>query len=331
MTGQHEERTVVLKPLKSRDTWETLCSTFLDATAFHHYDFLESVAPLLSCSFVPLMVSSCDQSVGLVPLLVKKLGPFCTVNWVPFPYLGPLVPRDLLPATLGALKREARRRRALNHQQSFSEVVRDDGFDGFKTFRDRTFVIPLSGRSDEDLLAAMQTTLRGNIRRAQRSEVEVCTAEIDDFALMEIWLGQLYTAKGMPAMYPAGTCERVFHALQNVPGSIFSAARLEGRTVAVLIAFSTVRSAFCWQYATDPLCRSKHLTDLLIWHAILQARDSGAIEFDLVGAPNEGIANYKRRFGAAERHYTVLQKQARVHRIAVDTLYNKIPKLAPGH
>jgi len=327
MTRRRQEHDLVLAPLRSRDAWETVCSTFPHATAFHHYDFLETVAPSLNCSFVPLTVFSHGQSVGLAPLLVKKLGPFCTINWVPFPYLGPLVPRELIPATLHALRREARRRRALNHQQSFSDAIADNGFDGFTASRDRTFIIPLSGRSDEDLLAAMQVTRRGDIRRAQRSEFEVCTAETDDFSLMELWLGRLYAGRGMSAMYPAGTCERIFHVLQSKPGSIFSAARLNGRTVAVLIVFSTARAAFCWQFAADPLYRSKHLIDLLTWHAILQARDYGAIEFDLVGTPNEGIALYKSRFGACERYYTVLQRQAKAHRIAVGTLSNKRPML----
>ena len=96
-----------------------------------------------------------------------------------------------------------------------------------------------------------------DIGRAQRSGFEVCAAEIDDFALMDVWAGQLYAARGMPAMYPAGTYVRLFHVLKDVPGSIFSAARLGGQTVAVQMAFSTARSAFSWQGAVDPSYRSK--------------------------------------------------------------------------
>ena len=76
------------------------------------------------------------------------------------------------------------------------------------------------------------------------------------------------------------------------------------------------RCAFSWQYAADPSNRSTNAQDLLIWHAMVRARDTGAIELDLVGSPNNGVAEYKRRFGALERNYTVLQRQTRSHRVA---------------
>jgi CelD/BcsL family acetyltransferase involved in cellulose biosynthesis len=328
MTGRQQERSVILAPVKCRSDWEAACATFPNATAFHHYDFLESVAPPLDCSFVPLVVFHRGEPVGLAPLLVKKLGPFCTINWTPFPYLGPLVPRELISETLHALRQEARRRRALNHQQSFADVIADSGLDGFAASRDRTFVIPLSGRSDEDLLAAMHTTRRKNIGTARRSGFEFCEAKVDDFALLDVWLGQLYAAQGMPAMYPTGTSARLFHALRDVPGSIFSAVRLGGQTVAVLVVFSAAKSAFGWQWAADPSHRSKYPADLLMWRTLIRARDGGASEFDLVGAPTEGIALYKSRFGAAERYYTVLQRQAKVHAIAVNAISHQIPKLS---
>ena len=330
MTTSRPEPGVILAPLKSPGDWDAACATFPNSTAFHRYDFLDTVAPPLNCSFVPLVVLHHGEQVGLAPLLVKKLGPFCTINWVPFPYLGPLVPQELIAATLQALRQEARRRRALNHQQSFSEVNAGREFEGFTTSLDRTFVIPLSGRSDQDLLAAMHTTRRRDIGRAQRSGFEVCAAELGDFALMDAWLGQLYAAQGMPAMYPAGTYARLFGVLKDAPGSIFSVVRLGSKTVAAQIAFSTGRTAFGWQLAADPSYRSKYPIDLLIWHALVRARDNGALEFDLVGAPNEGIALYKSRFGATERHYTVLQKQAKVHAIAMGARSGLVPKFVRG-
>jgi CelD/BcsL family acetyltransferase involved in cellulose biosynthesis len=307
----------VLVPLTSRGEWEDACSAFPDATAFHRYDFLQSVAPSLRCRFVPLQVFFRGQSVGVAPLLVKRLGPFCTINWVPFPYVGPLVPPALIPATLSALTLEARRRRALNHQQSFSRAIADRPTEGFTSITDRTFVIPLSGRSDEDLMAAMQRGRRQQIHRAQRAGFEVCPAETEDLRLMDVWARQVYAAQGLRPDYRAGTYERLFGALRNASGSVFQVARLNGRTVAVDILFLTARRAFGWQAAVDPSHQSDHPQALLTWCALLWARDAGAIEFDLTGAPNEGIATYKRRFGALERHYPVLQRQAGLHGTAL--------------
>lgn len=304
----------------SREKWEDICAYFPSATAFHRYDFLESVASPLRCNFIPLMVFFCNRPVGVAPLMVKRLGPFCTINWVPFPYLGPLVPPELISTTLSALRLEAKRRRALNHQQSFSHLITDSMVDGFKNSTDRTFVIPLSGRSDEDLLAAMHSSRRRGIRRAERAGIEVGPAEAGDFSFMDRWLSQVYAAQGLPIPYPDGTYQRLFQNLHNAPGWTFLAARLNGRPSAVLIALSTANRAFAWQYAMDPSDRSVSPQDLLLWRALIRARDSGTIEFDFVGTPNDGIAVYKSRFGAVERHYSVLQRRTRSHRMAVGAI-----------
>jgi CelD/BcsL family acetyltransferase involved in cellulose biosynthesis len=310
----------MLVPLTSRGEWEDACSAFPEATAFHRYDFLESVARPLRCMFAPLSVQFRGQPVGVAPLLVKQLGPFCTINWVPFPYLGPLVPTPLIPATLTALRLEAKQRRALNHQQSFSRIATVGPASGFASCTERTFVVPLSERSDEDLLAAMQKKRREEIRRAQRAGFEVCPAETQDFRHVDVWLNHAYAVQGLSTGYGAGTCEQTFRALGKAPGSVFQAARLNGRTIGVAVTFATAQRAFGWQIAIDPLHRSGNPQALLTWCALLWARDNGAVEFDLVGAPNEGIAIYKSRFGAVERHYTVLHRQAGPHRAALSVL-----------
>jgi CelD/BcsL family acetyltransferase involved in cellulose biosynthesis len=324
--GQWQQNRVVLTGPASRDEWEDACAASPDTTAFHRYDFLESVAPSLRCEFVPLSVLANGQPVGIAPLLVKQLGPFSTVNWVPFPYLGPLVPAALIDATLSALTLEARRRRAVNHQQSFSHVIEGHQGGGFASLTDRTFVIPLSNRSDEDLLAAIPHKRRQQIRRAQRAGLEVCSAEAGDFRLMGAWLSQVFAAQGLRAPYPAETYGRVFKALRSTPGSFFHTARLNGQTVAVKIAISTPRRAFAWQTAVDHSHQLNYPQALLTWHSLLWARDAGVMEFDLVGAPNDGIAAYKKGFGALERHYTVLHRQARAHRTILSVLsHPKIP------
>jgi CelD/BcsL family acetyltransferase involved in cellulose biosynthesis len=317
---RHRQQRVQLALAASQDEWERLCVLASQATAFHRYDFLNSVAPLLNCRFIPLMVLFQRQAVGVAPLLVKRLGPFCTINWVPFPYLGPLVPAELLPATLSALRLEAARRRAVNHQQSFSEEVVDIPVDGFEGAMDRTFVVPLLDRSDEDLLAAMRNSRRKQILRAQDAGFEICPAVSTDFRLMDVWSKQVYSAQGLPAAYRVGTYGRIFDDLHDAPGVLFQTARLEGRTVAVQVVFSFAGRAFGWQVAADPSYRALHPQALLAWQALLWARNSGAIELDMVGAPNAGIAVYKSEFGALERRYTVLNKQLAPHRMALSAL-----------
>jgi CelD/BcsL family acetyltransferase involved in cellulose biosynthesis len=315
-----DEGRVELAPAAAPADWEASCAAFAEATAFHRYDFLAAVAPAVGCRFVPLQVWHQGCAVGAAPLLVKPLGPFCTINWVPFPYLGPLVPPGLLPATLSALLAEARRRRAVGHQQSFSCLAPGPPARGFASAADRSFVISLRGRSDEDLLTAMHKKRRQTIRSAQRAGFEVGPAHAPDFRHVDAWIGEVYAAQGLRDGYRAGTCARVFAALGERPGAAFHAARLGGQTVGVAATLASARRAFYWQVAVDPRHRSRHAADLLAWQALRWARDAGLTEFDLVGAPTEGIATYKQRFGAAERRYTVLSTQAPARRAALTVL-----------
>jgi Acetyltransferase (GNAT) domain len=320
---------ILLVPGRSRDEWEDACAPFADATAFHRYDFLQSAAPYLRCQFMPLMVMSREQVVGVAPLLVKRFGPFSSINWAPFPYLGPLVPPELMPATLSALKLEARRLRAINHQQSFAGLIPTDSAAGFTPATDRTFVVPLDGRSDKDLLAAMSASRRQEIRGAMRHGLEICAADAADFRLLEVWLRQVFASQGLRPDYQPGAFERICGALQDGSGSA-QTARLDGRAVAVEVSISNGRRVFAWLAAADQAYRTKHPRTLLIWRRIQWARDRGAVEFDLVGAPREGIAVYKKTFGAVERHYTVLHRQAGPHRIAISTLSRLRPHYIGG-
>src|SRR5579871_783150 len=327
MMKMRQDLTVQLEAATSPGEWEDCCATFPYATAFHRYDFLQSIAPLLRCRFVPMMVLREGRPVGVVPLLVKRLGPFCTINWTPFPYIGPLVPAELIPATLSSLRLEGERLRALDHRQSFYHMGLDWPADdsifranGFTYSTDRTFVVPVSGRSDQDLLAAMDRNARRQIRDGFRFGIEVLPAQPEDFELMDTWSRQMYAAQGIRPPYQTGTYRQIFNSLHNAKGTVFRAARLDGQTVAVHIAFSFARRVFDWKVAVDPRHRAHYPQAALIWQGLLWARDCGALEFDMVGAPREGIAAYKRKFGAVERCYTVLRRPTGVPRLALSIM-----------
>jgi CelD/BcsL family acetyltransferase involved in cellulose biosynthesis len=328
---KQQQDKVLLARARSAGEWEDACARHTGATAFHRYDFLQSVAPLIACEFVPLLVRLRGRVTGVAPLLVKRLGPFCSINWVPFPYVGPLVPPELIPATLSALSLRARRLRAVNHQQSFAEVVPEGTAGGFTPVTERTFVVPLVGQSEDDLLASMKTSRRQQISRAQRLGYEIHPAELTDFRRLEIWLAQVFAGQGLPPPYPEGTCARMFSLLRSAPGTAFYSARRDGQTMAVDVTFMQAGRAFAWQAGVDPAYQSEYPQVLLAWHRLQWARRLGATELDMVGAPNEGIARYKRHFGAQERPYTVLQRQARPHRIAHSALSRlKSRQPAPG-
>jgi CelD/BcsL family acetyltransferase involved in cellulose biosynthesis len=296
--------------------WEDACACFPEATAFHRYDFLSAVAPGLHCTFEPLVIYAGNQRVGIAPLLVREYGPFCVLNQVPFPYVGPLVPAPLVAGTLAALSAEARRRRALDHYQFFPPAAAPPEVDGFRLKLGRTFVIPLRDRSDADLMKGMDSTRRKEIRRAERLGLRIHEASLEDFRLMDVWNQQLYAAQGLPPGYPPGCYERIFRALGGAPGATFYSARVEGRTVGVQINVASSCRVYAWQAGIDGSFRSPSPQTTLMWHTAVQARDSGAIELDLVGAPSDGIATYKLRLGAEERHYAAMRRTSQAYRLS---------------
>jgi Acetyltransferase (GNAT) domain len=298
----------------SRADWDETLAEHPGATAFHRYEFLDCVAASLRCTFEPLVIMQGTERAGVAPLVVRKIGPLCTLNWMPFPYVGPLTSESLLPAVVSLLASEGTLRGAIHHQQAFADLVSEGVAGKFNPGTDRTFAVPLDGRSDEALLAAMTRNGRWEISRARREGVQVHPAERADLRLMERWSEAIYARQGLPPKYPAGTYERVFDALGADASSHFHAARVDGKTIAVNLCFSTGKRSFDWQMATDPAHHKACPQALLLWHHLTAARDRGDAYFDLGGAPTEGIATYKRNFGAVERHYTVLSRHSVIGR-----------------
>jgi CelD/BcsL family acetyltransferase involved in cellulose biosynthesis len=290
----------------SKADWDEALGAFPGATAFHGYDFLECMASLLRCTFEPLVIMRGMEPAGAAPLMVRRVGPLCTVNWMPFPYLGPLAPDWLLPDVLSLLATEGKKRGAMHHQQSFAGLLPDGAAASFQAGTDRTLVVALAGRSDEALLGAMTRDGRREIGKARREGVEVVPAVAGDSRLMEQWAQAIYVRQGQRPPYPAGTYERIFRVLGRDAGSHFCAARLEGRTIAVDMAFSLGGRSLGWQVAVDPAHRWACPQALLLWHQLTAARDRGDFEFDLLGSPTDAVAAYKRKFGSVDRHYTTL-------------------------
>ena len=147
-------RHVELREASGREEWTTVAGQQAGFTPFHAWDWLEWVAPLVHCRFLPLLVvDEGGVAVGAAPTLLKRRGPFHTANWVPFPYLGPLVPPDFLGATLGGLRRLGRKERLTLLQiaaHPFALTPLDSRATyasyGIDLHLDQTYIVPLEGR-----------------------------------------------------------------------------------------------------------------------------------------------------------------------------------------
>jgi CelD/BcsL family acetyltransferase involved in cellulose biosynthesis len=281
---------------------------------FHRHDWLTTMADVLGLDFHPLTVVADGEPVGVAPMLLKRVGPVRTVNWLPFPYVGPLVPAAVLPDTLGLLAAWERRRRVVRSQHVLLSTVEDNG--GYAPHDDRTFVVPL--RDEESLLHGVEAKRRAKIRRARTNGVVVRSAtEHEVCHLLPAWSAATFAAQGLPAPYPVAGYRAVWSAFHDSADARFSTAVLAGEPVGVQVSFAGAPRAVAWAMAGAGTRAASFAQPLLYWDTMCWALGRGCAEFDLVGAPTEGIARYKRDWGAREVRYSVLRRQAPAHRVAM--------------
>jgi lipid II:glycine glycyltransferase (peptidoglycan interpeptide bridge formation enzyme) len=231
------------------------------------------------------------------------------LNWVPFPYVGPLVSRDMLGSTLGALNRWVVRHRVIRQQQSFPPGADvDDGAlvgRGFAVQHDSTYVVRIRPSAEQQWVA-LDSRCRNAIRKAQALGVRVEDAP-DTTALGEV-VDAVFAARGHGSGYREQFPPRIERLQEVAPRVHATVAVQDGVAVGSLVTLEHRRRAFVWLGGGRPEYRSSNASTLLYWDAIEWARELGAVEVDLVGLPDAGIARFKGQFGGDLRSYTVGQR-----------------------
>jgi CelD/BcsL family acetyltransferase involved in cellulose biosynthesis len=318
--GAHAVAPVSLVPVRGADEWDALASRS-GGTFFHSHLFLSTVSEGLGLGLDLQAAVIGGERVGAVPIVLKRLGPVSTINWLPFPYVGPLVPPDALAPTLAALVRHERRVRSVRSQNVLL-TYRPETFPGYTSSVDRTFVVPLEGRSDDDLLHGMSSRRRSAIRRADRNGLRVREAtEREVTQLLPRLSHRTFEQQGLPAPYSPECYRLTWERLSGNPDVLFQAADVNGEPAVVQISLAGSGTGLAWVVGREQDQAGSDAYASMMWRTMCWARERGCREFDLVGAPTEGIANYKRGLGAQERQYTVLRRQARAHRAAVSLLH----------
>ena len=310
---------ISLAPIQSRELWNELAEAN-GGCFFHRHEWLTTMATSLGLTFHQYAVLAGKEPIGIAPVLLKQVGPLHTVNWLPFPYVGPLVPPEALPATLALLARSERIRALRSQQVLMSTVPRSAHYPSahYTEHRDRTFLIDLAGRTEEELLQAVEGRRRAKLRKAVAAGAEVHPATARDVTeLLPKWSAATFAAQRLPAPYPHAVYTAVWERFADAPEAHFSSAVVDGEPAVVQVTFAGAPRAVAWTMAASGTPHSSLAQPLLYWDTILWALRQGCREFDLVGAPTEGIARYKQDWGSREEQYTVFRHQAGVHRAAM--------------
>ena len=288
-------------------------------SVFHRWEWLSWVAPLLSAKFVPLVVLQGGVPVGIAPMLVRRQWGLASANVVPFPYLGPVVPAELVSATTSEVLRWARRHGVMSLELCLHPgmpVVDGSLADaGLSEERVDTYLIDLGGCDEAELFARLGGDARTAIRRSVKRGVTVRASTEDD--LRKVLPAVHDESRGECSRYSSAIGEAVAQGTMPVPARCATAV-VDGRPVGVSITVACETGAVGWLGATYRAEQHTQAHAALVWDAIVWAASEGQQVLDMCGAPDPGIAVYKQKFRPRTEQHLVGRWQSpgltRLHR-----------------
>jgi hypothetical protein len=289
-----------LRLAESPGEWTT-CQNAIGATIFHSWEWLSWIAPRVNCRFVPLLVQRGGETVGLAPMLVRSSKLWQTANVLPFP-VGPLVHAELLAQTSSLVKRWAIRHRIVSltltvHPTSGApEGALAEA--GLNEISDETFLIDLAGKTVDEVFASFSSDARSAIRRSVKRGVSIRPSTPEELSEL---LPKLYEeAVGQTVIYARGLGQGVASAAVPFPVHCATAV-VEGRPVGVSIATGGA-NAVGLIGGVFREHQSTQANSALVWDAVQWAHAEGCSWLDMLGAPDPGIAAFKRKFKPRALH-----------------------------
>ena len=296
-------------------TWDRAVLAHDTATPFHTWSFLDSYAAAAGLAFEPLMVLVGGCVVGGVPQVVRRRGP---LRWVgvgaPFSYGGPAVPRGEMAAVLEALARRNRFATVRERYEIRGVTVAELRAPRWKVRRAEAMIVPLEGRTEDELRWAAAKKFRQHLGHAARSGVEIGPADERDVrVLLPQWLDARFADQGLDSPFPSTFVRRVVDDFAGRGAARLHAARVSGETVGVQVSFDHAGRTYPWLIgsAREHDHERLQVPTALSWHLVVEARANGQAEVDLSGAPTLGIRAFKVAMGAVPRSHVVIERGLR--------------------
>ncbi len=305
MTAVLERTDVALRPCAGPQRWDSAVAAHPDGTPFHLSGFLQTAGNVLGLRVHLTELTVGGEPVGLVPLLVRAHGPLVSVNHgLPFPYLGPLLPpgypmASVLPAVRRYLRPLSLLHFGLQSPVPFSAATWpgwqvDDGYE--------SAILPVAALDDDQLIARMVSQRRTQLRKLLRSGVQVVPATREEIAeSLSRWAEATFRRQGLAPRWPRGAHAAFFDALIPSGVALPSVVRDGDEVLLVALDLTLGRRTVAWEVGISEAGRAKSANVLLIYELMRAARDRGAVELDLLGPVNEGMASFKRSMGAEFR------------------------------
>lgn len=290
------------------EEWARLVQTAPNATLFHTHEWLTILERTYSLPIQRVGFVEGGDLLGGIPVLVQRKAIFRVAGsperHTATPYQG-IIYRD--SADYGRLFEAF-----WNHAQSaawdFVEVTAPPGspsrdssgeLKGLRSETRQTICIDLS-LGEAQLFRMMWSEARRKIRQAQKrgTVIEVIDPCSDD------WIGpyyqmsvELYRRKGRPSAIPKAFFQNVV-AILGPSGKVrVLFAKHEGQAVAAGIFLADRRNVYAWGGVSRREYHHLRGNSLIHWDVIRWGCAEGFLNYDLVGAGIQSIAEFKKGFG----------------------------------
>lgn len=239
---------------------------------------------------------------------VRKAGMLLLRNPPLTPYLGPLrITRqsctgEELSSLYKALPRSAFRQWSCMPGISYEEWFTAQGLSCKKK---RTYLLDLQ-LSEDTLWNAIHPKRKNAIRKAQQDLlVDASFPELKTFIE---WQSASFTAKGKPYPYSESILRQLMQTGAQKGCSRAYTARNAAGEIQAAIWLVQDKTTIYYLLSATPAQTHRGAVSLLLWEAILKAKEQGLSIFDFEGSMDDDIAHFFKRFGGNETCYEAFQK-----------------------
>ncbi|MFC7068821.1 GNAT family N-acetyltransferase [Halobaculum lipolyticum] len=330
---------IEIRSVDDDETWNGYLDHARTPTPFHRAESLAALARAADARLHRLGGFKGQEPVGVFPVFELERGPVTGVFSPPpdlkVPYLGPsLVVRGSRPKRR-RLERQHHEfvERALDHlaatvDPSLVHLRTPPGYEDVRPFSWRaydvdpryTYVVDLS-RDADDLLASFSSDARRNVTDDYDVDYTIDVGGPAEIRTIVERTAARYAEQGEPFPVEPDFVVDLYEALPE--GMVRpTVCRVDGDVVAGTICIEGYGTAIRWLGSAKP-AGDLPANDIIDWRYCRAAADRGVTAFDLAGANNQRIAEYKAKFSPDLVPYYRLKCCSRTMDVAV-SLYNKL-------
>lgn len=304
---------VEIKECKDPKEWDSLVGNSFNNTLFHTWEWLKAVEAHTSGRLYPLVANMGSNTIGLLPVfLVKKRGFRLVFSPPPktgLPYLGQLlvnydskikqqtIEGNTLSLTDGFSKYIQKELRPNYLRLSFGpgyEDARPLLWNNYSVLTEYTYMLDLS-EGEESVFQNYKKQLRVDIKKTEREGVTFSEGGKDDIRLIHDSLTERFIEQGLATNISLDYLYDLFDRFSPDRLRVFR-AEYKGDYVGGFIGIIHNDRLAYWVGGSKTDLKGIYPNDLLQWGAMKWAIRNGIKKYEIVGAGDERLRQFKAKF-----------------------------------